>query len=204
VLHRFAGRGELDWVAPDHHLTEEQQAHLIEGTPVPVSTSPEPVPGADAQLTPADMPLLDALAQDGRASWAALADATGWSQRQAAQRVTELAASAAIYFHLDVSDVAIGKRVSANLWFTIAPAHLEAAGRKLADHPELTFVAAVTGGTNLMASARLPDAEALYRFLTSKVAEVPGVLTVETVPQMLRLKQSHSLMADGLVLAPPV
>jgi DNA-binding Lrp family transcriptional regulator len=196
MLHRFPGRGEIDWIAPEGHDLDAERRQLLADSAVRE-------PPADARLTPSDLPLLEALARDGRASWAALAAGTGRTQRQAAARVTALAASGAIYFHLDVADAAIGLHAVASLWFTVAPRHLADVGSRLADHPELSFVAAVTGNTNLMASTRTRDAEALYRYITTKVAEIDGVHTVEIVPQLTRVKQSHSLMVDGLVREPP-
>jgi DNA-binding Lrp family transcriptional regulator len=222
LMHRFPGRGDEDWMAPGHELTPDQRAHLTEGT-TPAATGlgvapaaraagasdaapagdAAPGTGRGAVVEPADQPLLDALGRDGRASWASLAAATGWTQRQTAQRVNALIASGAIYFHLDVAHTALGLHLVAALWFTVAPAHLAAVGARLADHDELPFVGAVTGSTNIMASALTRDAEALYRYLTTKVAAIEGIHTVEVVPQQGRVKQSHTLMSNGLVAEPP-
>ncbi|NMO56284.1 AsnC family transcriptional regulator [Actinoplanes sp. TBRC 11911] len=192
LLHRFPGRGETDWIATGDELSDDQRAALT-----PVSRGK-----TDAALLPGDEPLMAALARDGRAGWAALAEATGWSQRQVAQRVAALVAADAIYFHLDVADAAVGMGSVTTLWFTVAPSDLAAAGARLADHSEVAFVAAVTGSANLMVSTRCRDAEAFYRYLTTKVAEVPGVHSVETVPQLRRVKQSLFLVEDGLVREP--
>jgi DNA-binding Lrp family transcriptional regulator len=198
MLHRFAGRGEADWVAPDHDLTPAQRAFLLEGAP-----EQAPNPTGATNLEAADRPLLDALSRDGRSSWAAVATATGWSQRQAAHRVNELTSAGAIYFHVDVATVAVGMHAVANLWFTVAPAHLASTGARLADHPQLAFVGAVTGSANLMASALATDAESLYQYITTKVAEIDSIQRVEIVPQMVRLKHSHSLVENGLIREPP-
>jgi DNA-binding Lrp family transcriptional regulator len=194
IMHRFAGRGETDWLAHGHELDDEQRAAF--------AAEAMPATGADTRLEPGDMPLLDALSADGRASWAALAAVTGWTQRQVAQRVSALVAGGAVYFHLDVADAAVDIHSVATLWFTVAPADLAPVGARLADHAEVAFVAAVTGPTNLMVSARCPDASALYRYLTTKVAAIHGVHTVETVPQLTRVKQSASLIENGLVREP--
>jgi DNA-binding Lrp family transcriptional regulator len=199
MLHHFPGRGEIDWVLPDNDVNAEQRHFLAEATP-PRSGEAK---GRDARTVPADRPLIDELSRDGRASWATLAAATGWSQRQVAHRVGELVGSGAIFFHLDVADVLIGMNSAANLWFTVAPAHLASVGARLADHAELAFVAAVTGSANLMAAARTPDARELYRYLTTKVAAIEGIQNVEIVPTLTRVKQSHSLMVGGLVREPP-
>jgi DNA-binding Lrp family transcriptional regulator len=194
MLHHFPGRGEFDWILPDNDVTAEQRQFLLEGTARK---------GGDARIGRADMPLVDALERDGRASWAALAEATGWSQRQVANRVGDLVDSGAIYYHLDIADTLVGMASAANLWFTVGPAHLASVGARLADHAELAFVAAMTGSANLMAAARAVDAEALYRYITTKVAAIEGIQNVEIVPQVTRLKQSYSLMVGGLVREPP-
>ena len=195
LLHRFVGRGETDWIAPGHELDEGQRAALLEGVAAVTGDH-------DVQVEHSDAILLDALAQDGRASWAALAAATGWTQRQVAQRVAALTTAGAVFFDLDVASSAVGLHTVATLWFTVAPADLAAVGAQLADHTELAYAAAVTGKTNLMASAMCRDAAALYLYLTTKVAAIPGVQSVETVPQLTRVKQAHFLIRDGRVRDP--
>jgi DNA-binding Lrp family transcriptional regulator len=90
----------------------------------------------------------------------------------------------------------------ASLWFTVAPADLEAVGSRLADHAELAFAAAVTGSANIMASAVCRDAQALYRYVTTKVAAIPQVRTLEIVPVLTRVKQAHFLVENGLLREP--
>ncbi|WP_307834751.1 Lrp/AsnC family transcriptional regulator [Paractinoplanes lichenicola] len=192
LLHRFVGRGESDWLAPGHELDAGQRTALLEGVP-------EIHHDQSVRVEEADTPLLEALVRDGRASWASLAAATGWTQRQVAQRVATLTTAGAVYFDLDVANTAVGIHTVATLWFTVAPAHLADVGAQLADHTELAYAAAVTGKTNLMASAMCRDAAALYHYLTTKVAAIPGVQSVETVPLLARVKQAHFLIRDGRV-----
>jgi DNA-binding Lrp family transcriptional regulator len=214
LLHRFAGRGEADWLAVEHPLSPAQRDQLRDPPPAgqpgtssstspatPANASQPTSPGAD--ITPADRPLLAALTHDGRASYAALAAATGWNQRQVAQRMSTLTASGALFFDVDTAITSIGFRAMATLWFTVAPAHLASVGARLADHPELAFAGAVTGSANLMASAVCRDAEALYRYITTKVAAIDEVRTLETVPLMTRVKQQYFLLDNGLLRDPP-
>jgi DNA-binding Lrp family transcriptional regulator len=201
MIHRFAGRGEVDWIARGYELGKAQRAALVEGTLV-LGESNE-VQSYTTTLLPSDAALMRALSRDGRASWATLASATGWSQRQAAHRVNELVAGGGIFFHLDVAHRVIGLRSVANLWFTVAPADLAAVGARLADHLELAFAGAMTGQTNIMASALCPDPTDLYRYITTKVAAIEGVRTVETVPQLTRLKQAFFRVENGRLREPP-
>jgi DNA-binding Lrp family transcriptional regulator len=204
MLHRFVGRGEVDWIAEDHQLTPEQREQLLAGTAQEPGTFPRPPSGSpgETRVQPEDRALLAALLRDGRASYAALAVVTGWSQRQVAQRIAALSTGGALYFDIDAAAAAIGFRSVATLWFTVAPSHLASVGARLADHPELAFAAAYTGTANLMASAVCRDAEALYRYLTTKVAAIEEVRTLETVPLLTRVKQAHFLVENGLLRDP--
>ena len=203
MLHRFAGRDEVDWIAVGSKLTPEQRGELLSGPGG--GTGPDsarPPAGGDARLTPADEPLLAALARDGRASYAALAAATGWSQRQVANRVAALAESRALYFDVDAAIQPIGFRAVAALWITVSPAHLKSVGARLSEHTELAFAAAMTGTASLFATALCRDAEALYRYLTTKIAAIEEIRMIETVPLMSRVKQAYFLVENGLLKDP--
>jgi DNA-binding Lrp family transcriptional regulator len=194
MLHRFAGRGEIDWIARGTPLSDDQQKALSEGALVES--------GGDAAITPDDHRLITALSRDGRASWATLAEASGLTQRQAASRVAELIGSGAVFFHVDVAHEVIGLRSVATLWFTVAPADLAAVGARLADHLEIAFAGAMTGQTNIMASALCASPAELYRYITTKVAAIEGVRTVETVPQLMRVKQAFFRLENGRLRDP--
>lgn len=205
TLHRFRGRGERDWIGLDTPLTEQQREQLFTGCQ-PGGSDPADRSGAAAQspdpVGPDDRPLLDALARDGRASYAELAAETGWSHRQAARRVAALVESGALYFDVDIAISLVGFQSMANLWLTVEPARLHEVGTRLADHAEIPFVSAVTGQQNLLASVLTPDATALYRYLTTKIAAVEGVRQMEISPMPTRIKQAGSLI-DNHRLADP-
>ncbi|AGZ44425.1 Lrp/AsnC family transcriptional regulator [Actinoplanes friuliensis] len=207
VLHPFVGRGEADWIAAGDQLGDADRDRLLEGTePGRRWGSPWPVPGTpvpDVRIEPGDRALLAALAHDGRASYAALATATGWTQRKVALRLTALTAAGAIRFDIDAAVTLIGFRAVANLWFTVAPSDVAAVGARLADHRQLAWAAAVTGSANITATALCRDAESLYRYLTTEVAAIPEIRTCETIPLQARMKQAMSLV-DGGVLRGPV
>ncbi|MFB9361623.1 AsnC family transcriptional regulator [Actinoplanes nipponensis] len=219
VLHRFVGRGETDWIAGDAQLDAGQRARLLTGHDPGLRAGREPGPAAgdepraragtdapvegDAHVEPGDRSLLAALATDGRAGYAALAAATGWTQRKVALRLAALTAAQAVYFDTEVAATLMGFRAAANLWFTVAPADLAAVGARLADHRQLVWAAAVTGTTSITATALCRDAGELYRYLTTEVAAIPEIRSCETVPVQNRVKHAVSLV-DGGVLGAPV
>ncbi|WP_344572162.1 Lrp/AsnC family transcriptional regulator [Winogradskya humida] len=193
ILHRFAGRGEADWIAGDDRLDDDQRRELI--TPLEEVT-------INIDMSQEDEPLINALAHDGRASFAALADATGWTQRRAASRLNALTAAGLLRFDVDTSATALGFHAVAHLWFTVAPADLASVGARLADHQQLAWAAAVTGSANIVAVALSTDAAALYDYLTTEVAAIPEVRNCETVPVLTRVKQAVSLVDNGILRGP--
>ncbi|MCO8277958.1 AsnC family transcriptional regulator [Actinoplanes sp. TRM 88003] len=198
VLHRFIGRGEADWITAHDQLGSDQRRELLADQPAVAA------PAGPAELTPDDRPLLVALAHDGRASYAALAEATGWTQRKVTLRLQTLAGAGLVRFDLDTATAALGFREVAYLWFTVAPTDLATVGARLADHRRLAWASAVTGAASLVAIALCPDATALYHYLTTDVAAIREVRTCETVPLVTRVKLAVSLLENGVLRGPVV
>jgi len=204
VLHRFAGGSSTDWTGygpalrPDQvEALEADRAVLFPG-PGPDGAAPdEPV-----TLRPEDGPLLDELAVDGRASYAALAAAARTTVGRVTRRLEALCRAGVLYFDLDVASGLMGFTAPAYLWLTVEPASLAAAGEQLARHPEIAFAAAVSGSANLAASILCRDLEDLYQYVTTKISTVAGLRQLAISPVLRRTKQAGSQMA-GQRLAPP-
>jgi len=129
-----------------------------------------------------DDPLIAELARDGRAPVADLAAATNWHESTVRRRIEELRQAGLLYFDIDVDESAFGVSATVMLWLKIEPASLEDAGRAVAAHPEVPYAAATTGSTNLVASAIFRDTRQLYEYLTTRLAGLPGLQSVETAP----------------------
>jgi DNA-binding Lrp family transcriptional regulator len=206
VLHRFVGRGETDWIAGDAQLDAGQRERLLERVDPGSRTGdgPRSGPVGDARVEPGDRALLTALAADGRAGYAALATATGWTQRKVTLRLAALIAAEAVYFDTEVAATLMGFRAAATLWISVPPADLAAVGARLADHRQLAWAAAVTGPATITATALCRDAEELYQYLTTEVAAIPEIRTCETVPVQNRVKHAVSLVNRGVLGGPVV
>jgi DNA-binding Lrp family transcriptional regulator len=199
VLHRFVAAGADDWSAFGDPLTAAQREAL---RPAPVAA---PQPGETVVLQAEDTSILAALAQDGRASYAALAAATGWTEGRVTRRVDALRGAGLLYFDLDLATQLMGFATAAFLWLTVEPARLAEVGETLAGQEEVAFAAAVTGTANLVASLLCRNSEALYQYVTTKIGAVPGVRQMEISPTLRRVKQAGAL-SDGVRLAdlPPL
>jgi DNA-binding Lrp family transcriptional regulator len=137
--------------------------------------------------------LVQALAEDGRASYRQLAERTHWHESTVRRRVEELVTSGVLFFDVDLDTEAIGIGAPALLWMSVAPAKLTQVGQALAARPEVPFVAATTGSTNLVAALVCQDDRSLYEFLTGEVAALDGLTHVETAPVMRAVKM-HATM----------
>jgi DNA-binding Lrp family transcriptional regulator len=210
VMHRFVGSDSTDWTGYDPQLSPGQVQAMLppDGPAIPATPNGPREPtgsGGPVILQDSDSPLLDALARDGRASYAALAAETGWSQGVAARRVEALSAAGVLYFDIDLATQLMGFAAEANLWLTVEPSQLAAAGELIASHPEVPFASAITGTANLLAAVVCRDTGALYRYVTTRIGAITGVRQLEISPTMRRVKRAGTLV-DGqrlAVLPPP-
>ena len=147
-----------------------------------------------SKLQDSDWPLVQALADDGRASYRQLAARTHWHESTVRRRVEELIASGVLFFDLDLASDAFGIRSQALLWMSVAPTNLRDVGQALASRPEFPFVAATTGSTNLVAALVCPDDRSLYEYLTGEMTALDGLTHIETAPVMQFVKM-HATMA---------
>ncbi|WP_268249851.1 Lrp/AsnC family transcriptional regulator [Streptomyces albospinus] len=188
LMHEFYG-GPQSMISKSGALTAEQVAAL---SPAPARRAAGPV-----VLSDADRRLFDVLARDGRAPLAELATATGWSPTTVRRRLEALRADGVLYYDVDYDLRQCGYGVMVALWLSVAPAELAATGEALAAHPEVAFAGATTGPHNLFASVLCRDTGELYRYLTTRVAALPGVRTMESAPSIRHVKGAGPFLATA-------
>ena len=178
ILHVFGGGPDLFHAV--HVLPPDQVADLRP------TLRAEPADG----IADADRPLLRVLRRDGRAPYAELAAATGWSESTVARRIEALRAAGLLFFDLDVDDRLLGFHAHTRMWLTVPPVHLLEVGRAIAAHPEVAFCAATTGRSNLTVSVVCRDEADLFRYLTERIGALPTIGDVETGPIMRTVKRA--------------
>ncbi len=188
LLHEFYG-GPQSLISKSGALAAEQIAAL---SPPPSRMRPAPV-----VLSDADRRLFDVLARDGRAPLAELATASGWSPTTVRRRLEALRADGVLYYDVEYDLRQCGFGVMVALWLSVEPAELAAAGEALAAHPEVAFAGAITGPHNLFASVLCRDTGELYRYLTTRVAALPGVRTMESAPRIRHVKGAGPFLAPA-------
>jgi DNA-binding Lrp family transcriptional regulator len=187
LLHMFtpAGASPPPW---SNDLSEREVDRLV--SPARAKTSSE---RSTVTLQDTDWPLVHALAEDGRTAYRQLAARTHWHESTVRRRVEELIASGALSFDVDLSNEAFGFRSQALLWMSVVPSRLDQVGRALAARPEIPFVAATTGSTNLIAALLCQDDRSLYEYITGEMAALDGLTHIETAPVMRAVKM-HATM----------
>jgi DNA-binding Lrp family transcriptional regulator len=194
LLHIF--RGNTDhWPTAAEALTAEQTAMLAQ------PASGDAGRALATRLGPDDRVLLAELARDGRASYAELAHATHWHESTVRRRIFELRAAGVLYLDIDIDGAAYGMRTWVHMWMSVAPARLAAVGEALAHHPEIPFVAATTGTSNLTASVLCRDNDALYQYLTERIASLDGVNALEVAPIMRTVKRTAAVLQPSVSAA---
>lgn len=196
VLHVFLGLSSRGWTERDGVLTPEQIARLTK------DEAPQGEPTA-VTVEPYDSAIFSTLAANGRATTAQLAQAAGISEARAARRLATLLRTRILVIDLDVAHEAFGYTTGAYIYFTVTPAHLPEVGRRLAQLPEIGFVAAMSGPHNLIASVACRDLAHLYECTTEHIGPLPGIVSMEIVPFARIVKQSGGLVVDGRLAAPP-
>ncbi|MGW4206750.1 Lrp/AsnC family transcriptional regulator [Lentzea sp. NPDC004789] len=178
LLRSFVG-GPVGWHGRAGALTADQIAALTPSFDTEEAEEPE-----------VDERLAALLREDGRASFTDLAAATGWSEPTVRRRVNQLRASGLLYFDVDVDPAVLGFSAQAILWMSVRPKHLVTAAQALARQPEVALAAITTGPADLLAKVVCRDIDALYAYLTERVATIEGIERMETAPVIHTLKRA--------------
>jgi DNA-binding Lrp family transcriptional regulator len=187
VLNVYQSDTEEHLAIVGSNLTDEQAAALR-----PYTAPTDEV----ITLDEGDKRMLAVLERDGRAGYAEIAAATGWSESTAKRRLDYLREVGAIYFDLDMDMCALGFPVEARVWMSVPPYQLKEVGEAMARHPEVVFVAATTGARNLMASIACRTIRDFYTYLTESLGAIHAVQNLETAPVIRTIKRHATLVSD--------
>ncbi|MFB7633206.1 Lrp/AsnC family transcriptional regulator [Streptomyces sp. NPDC056149] len=102
----------------------------------------------------------------------------------------ELRRRGVLYFDIDYRPSLVNRQRNTMLWASVRPAHLDAAGRALAAHREVSFAASTTGPTNLYAAITCESSRALHAYLTGPLAALPGLAHIESAPVIRTTKRA--------------
>ncbi|MFI9082064.1 AsnC family transcriptional regulator [Streptomyces sioyaensis] len=172
----------------DLNALDSDQVQTLQRAPSPAK---EPVVLGDV-----DHALLAVLSRDGRAGYSELAQAAGRSESTIRRRLDHLRRNGALTFEVEIVPSHFGLHTEAAIAACVAPHQLADTARALAHDPEVTWAAATTGPTNLVATVICHNREALYAYLTDRIGALKTINQLEIMPVLRHVKQLR-LLTDG-------
>jgi DNA-binding Lrp family transcriptional regulator len=165
---------------------------LLGSASVDVAPPPEP---DDHKIGPVlldqtSQQILEALKEDGRAGYAALAARCGISESMARYRVDHLLTKAGIRIVTIIDPQLLGYDTQLLIWLRVDLARREEAAAALVAHRAVRFVAATSGYSDLVCETYLRSQEEVYDFSSHVLGRLPGVQQVNMATELLTVKRS--------------
>jgi DNA-binding Lrp family transcriptional regulator len=143
-----------------------------------------------------DLELLQLLVEDGRRSFAQLAGALDISESMARRRVEALVASGCLKFATFVDPHQLGYDVEVLIWMQVDLARLEETALALSARPEVRYLSATSGFSDLTCEVILRSQDDLYAFSTETLAGLPAVQQVDFALELATVKRGFFRAAD--------
>jgi DNA-binding Lrp family transcriptional regulator len=159
----------------------------------------EPPPGSNGApivLNSVDLQLLQLLVEDGRRSFSQLAEALDISESMAKRRVDALTAAGCLRFATFVDPHRLGYDVEVLIWMRVDLARLEETALALAARPEVRYLSATSGFSDLICEVILRSQDDLYAFSTETLGAVPAVRQVDFALELATVKRGYFRAGD--------
>jgi len=142
-----------------------------------------------------DRQIVELLRENGRRSNVDIARNLGISEGTVRKRVDRLVGTGALKIVGVTDPSAVGLVVRTLILLNVELAQMAQIGRQLSDMSEVLSVYCVTGEHDLAIEAAFESDEELMRFLTERVAAIPGVLGSTTchIPQVIKYAYEWAL-----------
>lgn len=130
----------------------------------------------DIDIDKTDIQIMQMLQEDGRASLTDIANVLGISHGTVRNRIARLQECKLLRIVGWVNPLAAGYRSPANIQIAVEPPNLiPQVAASLAEMPETSFVAGLTGEFDLYVDVRCRDMDHLYTFVAEKIHPLEGV-----------------------------
>jgi DNA-binding Lrp family transcriptional regulator len=158
-----------------------------------VSQAPVPVPRAagPGALDESDLRLMQMLSDDGRRTFADLAQDVGISESMVRRRVSALVESGYLFFATLVDPQALGFEVEVFVKLRVALSELERIATALAARREVRYVSATSGFSDLACEVILRSADDLYDFTTNVLGGLEGVRRSVIAHELATYKRAY-------------
>ena len=145
---------------------------------------------ARPHIDPIEQRMIEILQLDGRKTTRQIAKESGVSELTARRKLRRLTEQEIIRVVATVDPFDVGYETPAIIGLRVDPARLEAVAAAISELPNVVYVAATTGNTDLIVEVMARTNQDLADFLLQHLSSVPGVLSSETNLVIRIFKQS--------------
>ena len=148
-------------------------------------------PATPASLDETDLQLIQVLGEDGRRSYSELAQAFAMSESMVRRRMTTLVDNGYVFFATLVDPRALGFEIEALVLLRVNLGELEAIATALAARPEVRYLAATSGFSDLACEVILRSPEDLYEFSIGVLGGLRGIQRTVIAHELVTVKRAY-------------
>ena len=147
-----------------------------------------------------DSEIIALLNEDGRIPSAEIARQLGnVSARTVTNRIEALIREGIINIRAVVNPETVGYGVLADVFIETEPGRLREVAERVAEFPEVSYVACATGDTDVIISVRARNIKELYNFVIEVLGKIPGVRRTQTFLLPLKIKNIATWMPPDVL-----
>jgi Lrp/AsnC family transcriptional regulator for asnA, asnC and gidA len=136
-----------------------------------------------------DSQIIRLLNEDGRIPSAEIARRLGdVSARTVTNRIEALSREGIINIRAVVNPETVGYGVLADVFIETEPGRLREVADRVAEFPEISYVACATGDTDVITSVRARNIKELYNFVIEVLGKTPGIRNTQSFLLPLKIK----------------
>lgn len=147
-----------------------------------------------------DWEIIALLNEDGRMPSAEIARRLGnVSSRTVANRIHVLTENGIINVRAVVNPSRVGYRVLADVLIEADPGRVREVAERVAEFPQISYVACATGESDVSISLRVRNNEELFNFVTEKLGKIPGVRRTQSYIMHLKIKDLDTWLPPNVL-----
>jgi Lrp/AsnC family transcriptional regulator for asnA, asnC and gidA len=143
-----------------------------------------------------DLQIIKILNEDGRASFARIAQTLGVSPGMVRQRYNRLVKEGVVQVVAITNSMQMGLTTMAQIGVKVDVKHMREIAAQIADFEEVIYLVLLTGSYDLFVEVVCRDKEHLLDFLTNKLHSVEGVREAETFIYLRIAKEVYTLAGN--------
>ncbi len=127
-----------------------------------------------------DFAILAQLQEDGRKSFTDIAKDLDIAVGTVRNRVTKMLDDNTLHIIGRVNPHRVGYNVPATINISVLPQYTDEAIAKIAEFPEVSYLAVITGEYDLMVDVMCENGNHLTEFVINQLSKIPGIIKIQT------------------------